>query len=408
MATYQLLLRENKPRKDNTYPIIFRVYLGRKSKIITLPFSCLKNQWDENNKRIKRNNSKFKEINESLKKLDTRLQNAINDLESQEIDYDLEDIYKSFLNEGRENKIKVISVHEFFDKRIEELDSIGRFGYAKGVRDTQRSLFKFANKDLKFKHITPEFLDNYETFLRKTYDDGGIAFRMRDIRTIYNRAIKHGYAKQSNYPFKIYKISKLKSNTQKIAITKEEFEKFKSFDIGLEKNLKYETTYKMFLFSYYAGGMNFKDMTALSWSNIKGDRLVYKRDKTKGDFNIKLLPEAIKILEHFKNYPKTEKTQYVFPIILKNNLTKKQIHGRYKRCIRKFNRELKHIALEVGIDKNLTSYVARHSFATHLKFNGVSEDIISELMGHSDVSVTKSYLKSFGNEILDDAMSNLN
>lgn len=72
-----------------------------------------------------------------------------------------------------------------------------------------------------------------------------------------------GYAKESDYPFKVYKTSKLKSNPRKIAATKEELELVKSFDIL--KNPNYEDTYKMFLFSYYAGGMNFKDMIHLKW-----------------------------------------------------------------------------------------------------------------------------------------------
>lgn len=67
---------------------------------------------------------------------------------------------------------------------------------------------------------------------------------MRDIRTMYNLAIKYGYAKQLEYPFNAYKIAKFKSNTRKIALTKEEFEKFKNFDISL--NREYETAYKMF------------------------------------------------------------------------------------------------------------------------------------------------------------------
>lgn len=205
---------------------------------------------------------------------------------------------------------------------------------------------------------------------------------MRDIRATYNLAIKHGYARQNDYPFAKYKISKLKSKSRKIAITKEEFEKFKGFDLNLNaENKKCENTYKMFLFSYYAGGMNFKDMTVLSWKNVENGRLVYKRDKTSVNFDLERPTQTKDILKYFKNYPKPEKTKYVFPIILKNRLTTKQIYGRYKRCLRKFNNELKHIASEGGVNKNITSYVARHSFATHLKLKGVSTDKISQLMG---------------------------
>ncbi len=406
MATYQLLLR-NKKNKDGKYPVVFKVYLGDKSSIITLPFTCAKSEWDEKNKRFRKKYPKYKEINEALMKQEVRLQNAIDELETQEIDYSLNDVIEAFKQDIKGNKVKKISVSNFILQRIKELNMEKRFGYVKTLKDTYASLFKFEkSKKITFKDITPEFLNKYETFLRQSCTDGGIAVRMRDIRTIYNRAIVSGYAKKSNYPFDVYKISKLKKNSRKIALTSEEFKLFKKFDV--EKYQKYVETYQMFLFSYYTGGMNFKDLMYLKWDNVKDGRLVYKREKTKGDFNLIISPDAQKVLEYFKGHPSSENEDYVFPIIHKYGLTEKQINGRYKRSIKKFNKQLKFIAEEQGIDKNITSYVARHSFATHLKFNGVSEDVISQLMGHSNVSVTKSYLNDFGNDILDDALSKLN
>ncbi len=408
MAKHQLLLRKNKVNKDGKHPLIFKVYLGNKTKIITLPFSCTKDEWDIINKRFKRKHPKYRIINDALKKLDTRLQNSIDELEAQEVNYDLQDIERVFKEEAKANKVKLITVSKFILNRVEELEEEGRFGYAKIIKDTHTSLFKFAKKDLKFKQITPEFLDKYEHFLRKSYDDVGIKIRMTDIRTAFNRAITHGYTKPTEYPFKVYKISKLKSNSRKIAITKEEFEAFKSFDI--EENSKYENTYKMFLFSYYAWGMNFKDITFLRWSNVNISEalLEYKRDKTKGNFNLPLREEAIEILKYFKNYPTSENSKFIFPIINKQHLTEKQIHGRYKRCLKKFNKQLKFIAESVGIEKSLTSYVARHSMATHLKFNGVSESVISQSMGHSSEAITKAYLEDFGSPVLEEAMKQLN
>lgn len=405
MATYQLKLRK-KMLSNDKYPIIFKVYLGSKSKIITLPFSCDLNQWDETNKRLRRSYPKYKEINETLKILDSRLQNAIDDLEAQEVNYDLQDIEKTFKNESKSKRYKIITVSEFLQNAINELIDNSNFGYARAIKDTRQSLLKFTKPDLKFKQITPEFLDKYEHFLRKTCGNGGISFRMRDIRRAYNKAIAYGYASKNDYPFDVYKISKLKPNSRKIAITKEELELFKSFNV--KESPEYNNTYKMFLFSYYTGGMNFKDMTFLKWGNINNNRLFYKREKTKNDFNLILHNEALKILDYFKNNYFTENKDYIFPIIHKYNLTDKQKHGRHRRCIKNFNKELKIIASEVGIEKNLTSYVARHSFATHLKFNGVSEDIISQLMGHSNVSVTKAYLEDFGSDALDEAMKHLN
>ena len=61
----------------------------------------------------------------------------------------------------------------------------------------------------------------------------------------------------------------------------------------------------------------------------------------------------------------------------------------------------------MGIDKKLTSYVARHSFATNLKQLGVSTDIISESMGHQNINITNTYLKEFDSDVINDANEKL-
>jgi site-specific recombinase XerD len=84
-----------------------------------------------------------------------------------------------------------------------------------------------------------------------------------------------------------------------------------------------------------------------------------------------------------------------------------QIENRKSKKLKRFNNDLKKIAEIVGIDKPLTSYVARHSFATNLKELGVSTDVISQSMGHQNVSITTAYLKDFDNEVIDDANERL-
>ena len=156
---------------------------------------------------------------------------------------------------------------------------------------------------------------------------------MTDIRTLFNLAIEEGYAKESDYPFKKYSIQKrLKSKPRKIALSEEKFNRLKDFDIDSHK--KFIDAFKMFLFSYYVGGMNFKDLAFLKWDNVKNDRLLYKRSKTKQNFTMPITNEAQHILNYYKDYTKTGGLEYVFPIIMKDNLTEKQLYGRYIRCLK--------------------------------------------------------------------------
>ena len=147
--------------------------------------------------------------------------------------------------------------------------------------------------------------------------------------------------------------------------------------------------------------MNFADMTHLTWRDIEGDRILYTRSKTKVNFQIKIIKPVQEILEFYKGYP--SETNYIFPILLRENLALKQIENRKHKVMKLYNSALKEIASLALIEKKVTTYVARHSFATCLKYKGVSTDIISESLGHQNIVITQTYLKSFNNSVLDDA-----
>ncbi len=152
--------------------------------------------------------------------------------------------------------------------------------------------------------------------------------------------------------------------------------------------------------------MNFYDMMMLTWDNIEGEKIIYKRRKTKTNFSIKITPPIQEILNYYKKYNKNN-TNYIFPILLENKLSPIQIEYRKDKVLKKFNKDLKDIAKLCEIDAKITSYVARHSFATNLKQKGVSTDIISEAMGHQNIAITQAYLKDLENSVIDEAVEAL-
>ena len=159
----------------------------------------------------------------------------------------------------------------------------------------------------------------------------------------------------------------------------------------------------LFSFSYFMGGINFIDMAYLTHDNIMDTRLVYKRKKTRKLIKLPLLPKAIEIINKYK----TEDSHFLFPILSSFHQTEVQQRNRIHKTIAKVNRRLKNIGKELGIDKKLTTYVARHSHATTLKRAGVSTSLICEALGHSSEKVTQIYLDSFENSQMDAAMQNL-
>tara|TARA_B110000444_G_scaffold239453_1_gene253884 strand:+ start:292 stop:648 length:357 start_codon:yes stop_codon:yes gene_type:complete len=107
------------------------------------------------------------------------------------------------------------------------------------------------------------------------------------------------------------------------------------------------------------------------------------------------------ILNFYKGYPSN--TNYIFPVLLRENLTPNQIENRKYKVMKLYNSALKEIARLCNIEKRITTYVARHSFATCMKHKGVSTDVISESLGHQNIVITQTYLKNFSNSVLDEA-----
>lgn len=394
--------RRNKINSKGNYPIILQIIKDRKSKIISLGFECSAKEWDDQKSQFTKKFPNYNKRNRILMKLKEKGYSIIDDFNLKDIDFTL----KQFENKFRGIEVSKKTVSQFWLEKIAELENAGRMGNAKAYKDTYRSFYKFnKSKEVQFKEINPNLLNKYESYLRATgSNDGGIGVKMREIRALINDAISRGFAKQEDYPFRKYKISKFKSSGSKQALSKKEIKQFEELDV--EKHLNLLNTYNYFVFSYYARGMNFTDLMTLKWSNIIGGRIVYKRAKTKTKFTISINSPMQRILDYYRKNQDIS-TDYIFPILLSNNMTPKQIANRKSKVLKQYNKKLKKIAAIQGIDKNITSYVARHSFATNLKFSGVSTDKISQLMGHSDIKVTQAYLRDFGDEELDEAVDRL-
>lgn len=195
-------------------------------------------------------------------------------------------------------------------------------------------------------------------------------------------------------------MSKLKGKGIKKALTLEEVQKIIKTDLSTHPKLVNAKNY--FVFSFYTRGMNFADMMKLRWKDVIDDQIYYTRSKTKTNFRIKILPPVQGILDYYKN--KKNETGYVFPILLKDELTPAQIENRKKKTLKQYNKDLKEIAAFCGINKSVSSYVARHSYANCLKQKGIATDIISESMGHQNIAVTQAYLKELDNSLVDEAM----
>ncbi|MDO3626776.1 site-specific integrase [Mucilaginibacter sp. BT774] len=160
-----------------------------------------------------------------------------------------------------------------------------------------------------------------------------------------------------------------------------------------------------FLFSYYCRGINFTDLANLKWSNIRDGFINYVRAKTKEEFDFKLHPEAIKILEYYRHMEGNSDAGYVFPILYKRHGTVRSQRDRKQKILKRVNQDLKTMAEKAEIQKNLTTYVARHSYASALRTKGISKEDIGKSLGHDSIKTTETYLDEIGDPLFDDRIN---
>lgn len=296
------------------------------------------------------------------------------------------------------------TVKEVFEDQIERLFKEKRRGYALSHLQVLNSLLEYnTHLDIYFSDIDASWLNKYETWLKSNnISTNTIGIRFRTLRAVYNVAIKENIAKTEHYPFKEYNVSKLKQETVKRSISKGNI--ISVINYPYDGNNIYEMlAIELFTFSYLMAGINFVDIAYLTRDNIIEDRLIYFRRKTNKLIKTPLQAKAMEIINKYSN----SENPYLFSILNSFHKTEQQKANRVHKVITKVNKRLKDIGKELNIPIDLTTYVARHSFATVLKRSGVNISIISESLGHSSEKVTQIYLDSFENSQIDKAMKNL-
>ena len=215
------------------------------------------------------------------------------------------------------------------------------------------------------------------------------------MRTILNKAIEDNLFDRNNYPFgkRKYKIP-TGSNVKK-ALEIDEITKIYNFKTVQGSILEKAKDY--FIFSYFANGMNPKDICRLKYSDINGDTLSFiraKTERTKKDkekrIYVDISEEMTEIIEKYG----TKGNGYIFPI-LSEGLSPKREMELVQYFVKRINEGMKTITDDLKINKKVTSYVARHSFSTISRNTGSSIEYISEALGHEDLKTTGNYLASF-------------
>ncbi len=362
---------------------------------------------------------KYAIVGETISKLAPRL----NELHVKQIKTIAEDqIQKEFDKKLEEESPQIIqsiiesekavspSFNDYAKKIAEEFFNTDRGGSGKTVDQMLTSLNTYTgNRNLSFADITVSFLKSYENwYLRQVNKEGkrntlnGLGFRTKDIRRVYNLAIedKNCPVKEESYPFGRgkYRIRKEKTNHRNVDAS----EITKIFKLGLTEGTRLWHHLNYFKFYFECWGMNFMDVAHLKVYQVQNGKLKYTRRKTRWSdnakrFDIVLSKTAQEIVDY---YTKNKKAgDFVFDII--NDIE----HLRYTDGML-FQKKLdmiganhsvrmRSISKKAGVDGNVTSYVARHSFFSIALTNGVPLSEINGMAGHGDFKTTEVYVEGF-------------
>jgi len=278
----------------------------------------------------------------------------------------------------------------FMDYMIKNLKENNRRKTASIYITAKSSFERFSEKqDILLDKIDNEFMLKYETWLIKSgVMKNTISCYMRTLRSVYNQAVKRGLTQQRN-PFA--NIFTRNDKTVKRAVNEDIIVRIKNLDLTSHKELTLARD--LFMFSFYLRGISFVDMANLRKHNVKNGYIIYARSKTKQMLTIKIEPCMQEIISRYEFQAIDD---YLLPIYTVQNYDNTS-------QLRNHNKRLKRISEMIGLEKSLSSYVSRHSWATIAHRKGVSVEIISEGMGHENETTTRIYLASLGQSVVDSA-----
>ncbi len=298
--------------------------------------------------------------------------------------------------ERKKKRCKRTTFISFLNDQIDRLEEENRIGTVKTYVCARNSFVCFTGKkNLPFSAVTRDLVENYECWLRnRNVTRNTISFYMRILRSVYNQAVEASLVVQ-NYPF--CKVYTGVDQTSKRAVGEDIIMNLKELDLSESQPLTYARD--LFLFSFYARGMAFVDMAYLRKCDRRGDHIHYIRRKTGQLIRFRLEPCMLEIINKYAAL--TKNSEYLLPIVFHSKKT--HPYGQYRTVLSYYNKLLKRLSRLLELPRPLTSYTARHTWATTARNKNIPLSVISAGMGHTSEVTTRIYLDSMDTSVIDEA-----
>ncbi|WP_299756724.1 site-specific integrase [uncultured Pontibacter sp.] len=389
-VTLSTILETRKANTDGLCPVKVRVTHLRQRAYYSTGKRLTSEDWDKLPTTKAR---ELKAIRESIQKFAKELQATV-ELLIKNDDFSIE-VLQAQLSKGQSSTLNAA-----FTAKLEELKARGKVSTSDWYKYTLRSIGLFKKgKKIEFKHVTVDWLRQYEQYLLgegKSYTT--ISMYMRALQVVINEAKAAGIIKPAQHPFGKGRYEIPQHAGRNIALALSDIKKIVQYECETDT---IEKCRDLWFFSYLCNGANITDICKLKYANIRNGEVCFYRQKTlakakkKKLIHATLLPEMQAIISRWGN-EEVDLDTFVFPI-LQGEESPEEERTKIKNITKLMNTKLKAIGKKLGIP-NISTYTARHSYATVLKRSGANIAFISESLGHQDIKVTESYLASFEQE----------
>ena len=388
--------------EEKIYRLALRVTSFRKRSYFHLGYNIDPKHWDDKAEKVKKSHPKHQYLNRLIRKKYDQVDDII---------YEAERSRKLLSAKQITDKIRESKNHiSFFDlanEHVEDLEKTKKFNRAISDRSKAKIIKQFCKgRDILFQEIDENFLRRLKNYLmneKKNSQRSAMNYYVF-IRLLFNRAIQRGVVDQNLYPFGRGKILIKFAQTLKIGLTEEEILKIQQ--LSLQKHTSIWHTRNIFLFSFYLAGIRISDVLHLKWNDIVEDRLFYRMQKNAKLDSLKLPEKVIEILNFYREDQRSN-SDFIFPELKKiGGEETKQKYSFIKRAIKNHNSNLKDIADLAGIDKKISTHIARHSFG-NIAGDKVSPQMLQKLYRHSHLSTTIGYQGNFIHASSDHALNEI-
>ena len=385
MATVKIKFRASSVAgKEGT--LYYHIIHQRKLRWISTDYHVYPEEWNARKSSVIVSNSNNRQAHLQLiqSQIDwemKQMQCIIHDKEMDGVSYSVDDLA---------NEIQQLptsqSVFTFFRKQIAKKEQMQCVGTKNNYTNAVNRFIEFRNqKDLTFSQMTADMMEMYQAWLwNRGVGQNTVSFYLRTLRTLHHKAVEAGQA-TSNDIFAHVQTANVR--TAKRAISIKDIRNIEKLELQIGSSI--DKARDLFLLSFYLRGMAFVDMAFLKKSDLKCGMVSYNRRKTHQNLNIEWIKPMQAIIDKYAE--QTKDSPYMLPILTGKETSP---YTQYRKVEYNTNYNLKKIGKMIGLKIPLTTYVARHTWASIALHMNIPIATISEGMGHNSYKTTQIYLES--------------